>query len=107
MRITGLQLQGLTAEFAKDEVAAMAKYDQKVVEVTGAVTGEETELLGGESARVLLLGGNGSADVKCKFDAGEMDKVQKVSIGETITVKGYIRDFLVNEVVLEDCLLQE
>lgn len=97
----------LTAEFNDDEVAAMAKYDLKVLEVMGIVKDEETELQGGESARVLLVGGSGSAYVKCKFLPGERERVEKVTIGEEITVKGYVRDFLVGEVVFEDCLLQE
>ena len=102
-----LSAQELAEEFSEDEVAALAKYDLKVIEVTGEVMDEEMELLGGESARVLLLEGNGTAYVKCKFAPSEMEQVAEVAIGEEITVKGYVRDFLVGEVVLEDCLLQE
>lgn len=103
-------------EFLKDAKAANAKYldaegDRKVLEVTGEVSGIESDL-SGQSVVTLITAGK-PAGVRCTFMANTNGQTAALSTGRIVTIKGVIRagasydpDLeLYEHVILEKCAL--
>jgi TM2 domain-containing membrane protein YozV len=93
----------LAAEFESED--ATAKYENKVLEVSGVIIGESFG--SGDANRLLLLEGTGGYSVKCTFQADEQEAVKVLMLGQAIRVKGRFAESLLGEVQLEDCVLLE
>ena len=95
----------LTAEFETNDSLAFIKYEKSIVTVTGVVIDEEISIA--TDQRSLILQGMEGYSVKCNFQASESELVNNIEINQLISVKGYVREYLNDQVYLEDCLLIE
>ena len=87
----------------KDKQAeAKGKYDGKVVDVTGAVFEEGTDLAGERA--INLEGGRQAkfAGVRCVFPAANYFQLAEIEKGQTVTIRGRCQG-RVSDVVLRDC----
>ena len=93
----------LVKAFQQDETAANTKYVDKVLMVSGTVTGMQTDSSG--QATVSLQTNDPMAAVTCSFyqdDAG----VKKIKAGSPVRIKGICTGMLM-DVVLNKCSLVE
>ena len=91
----------LAKEFSADEQAANAKYLDKVIEVTGAVTETEQNQDGG--LMVILDTGDPMAGVQCAM----REKGVQVAKGAQVTIKGFCSGSGITGVSLTDCIIKQ
>ncbi|SDD93020.1 OB-fold protein [Niabella drilacis] len=90
----------LVAAFSSDEPSANRKYVEKIIAVTGTVTGVKIDTAG--QATVFLDGNDPMAAVTCSFYDTETATVKKLTPGQQVTVKGVCTGKLM-DVVLNKC----
>jgi len=95
----------LAMDFHADETVALSKYTNKIIIVSGEITGEEFGSGSGE--RMLILRGTESYSVKCEFQTDQLAMVVALQMGQAISVKGRFSDRTNQEIHLQDCLLIE
>ena len=91
----------LLKTFQQDEMAANAKYVDKVLMVTGTVTGIQTDSSG--QATVSLQTNDLLAAVTCSFYQDD-EGVKKIKAGSPVRIKGMCTGML-TDVVLNKCSL--
>ena len=96
--------------FNKDEAAANAKFNDKVISVKGKIA---SIAIDSTTASIILEGGNPNATVTCSFYDEEI-KVVKALVKDTeITIKGKCTGIMKNElleesdVILNKCSIQK
>ena len=105
-----LTASDLLASFNKDEVAANAKYNDKVISVKGKIA---SITIDSTSASVTLDGGNPSSTITCSFYDEEIKSVTALAKGSEITIKGKCTGIMKNElleesdVILNKCSIQK
>jgi hypothetical protein len=88
----------LQKEFETNETGSSAKYINKIVEVTGKVTGIESGEMG--SWNITLETGNDFSKIICTFP--EVDDPAVFETGMNITIRGECSGFLM-DVLLNNC----
>lgn len=91
--------EALFREFSANESAANTKYLNKLLEVTGTVSGEETNQDG--QLALVLESGDPMFGVMCTM----REKNIKVAAGSTVTIKGFCSGY-VSDVKITDCILK-
>ena len=91
-------------DFCEDEAYARQTYLDKVIEVSGLLRSVEKNTDGTLS---LILGFESrSGQLRCELDQGDYPNLDKLKIGEAITLKGFGRDYLF-EVVMDHTVIVE
>lgn len=86
-------------EFESDEVKALSKYENKIIEVTGKVLSVKNNEFDSNitlEAEDAMIGG-----VNCSFKFKQEKEIKK---GSTVTIKGQCQGFLM-DVILNNCQL--
>lgn len=91
----------LLASFMEDESKANSDFVERIIEVKGIV--KEVTFLNNRYT-VLLQGQGEYACLICDMDEDEIDQMNKVAIGDTITLKGVCKGFLMDAILL-NCVL--
>ena len=105
-----MQTNELIAAFEKDEMAANAKYLDKIIAVKGNVKEIEKNDRGHYS---IVLGDDGSiSSVRCSMDSVHVRNILTLIKGSTVTVKGACTGFnadelLGSDVILNRCVIEE
>lgn len=94
----------LLIAFQQDEPAANSKYVDKVLIVSGSVTGVQTDSSGGHTT-VYLQTNDLMAAVTCSFYQDD-EGVKKIKTGSTARIKGVCTGML-TDVILNKCSLVE
>lgn len=84
-------------EYDENGVRAATKYKNKVVEITGTIDDINVDILG--DAYITLTDGSeySFTDVECTFlDSQQIDKLNNLTKGQTITVVGTVNDYTFN-----------
>ena len=76
----------LFSSFDGDESAAMAKYSDKVVEVSGTVT--DIDLSNENEPQIVLEGNGDNGFVRCGFKPSELGKVKSTKVSDILSIKG-------------------
>lgn len=90
----------ITREFNENEIAANAKYENKVGEVTGTLE-KITENFGKKG---IMIKGSGYEYVTASFPNSATDELIKLKTGQRITVKGECEGMSYN-VVFRNCVI--
>ena len=77
-------------EFVEDDVVATEKYKNKVVEITGIITGIAKDENG---ANVSLATEDDMNEILCRVDKSIAEKLQSATDGASITLKGEFSDY--------------
>lgn len=98
-----ISADNLYKEYSANEGAGDKKYISQVIQVKGKITDKYEDEQG---ASVVLLGleGEDMGGVLCTFELSEKEKINQISIGEEVSVKGSCSGILM-EVVLNRCVL--
>lgn len=104
-----LQTTDLVSHFEKDETAANALYLDKVIAVNGTLKAIEKD--DAKNYSLVLGDGNSMASVRCSMDEDYISKVEGLTTGTKITVKGACTGFnadelLGSDVILNRCVIQ-
>ncbi len=94
----------LVHEFSLDETTATKKYLDKIIAVTGKVTGVEADA--GGRATVILDGGDPLSAVTCSFYNEEAVSAKTLQKGNDVTIKGMCTGKLM-DVVLNKCSINK
>ena len=82
-----LTATGLFQAYESDETAADMRYKGKVLYVTGKIVDVESDLMGGYSVSLLADIRSGGI-VSCKFSAGQLNYLAKLTTGDYARIKG-------------------
>ncbi|MEM8928837.1 MAG: hypothetical protein AAGC45_11580 [Bacteroidota bacterium] len=91
----------LLASFIEDESKANSDFVERVIQVKGVV--KEVTFLNNRYT-VLLQGQGEYACLICDMDEDEVGQINEVTIGDTITLKGVCKGFLMDAILL-NCVL--
>lgn len=91
----------LLSNFIEDESKANNDFVERIIEVSGVV--KEVTFLNNRYT-VLLQGKGEYACLICDMDDTEVNGISKVAIGDTITLKGVCKGFLMDAILL-NCVL--
>jgi len=95
-----LSARSLYAEYKQNEVAADAKYKDKVVIVSGRITNIGKDFA---DTAYVILAGDEYFGVQCMFAKGEEGVVAQLSKGETVTIKGVVSRLVIGSLLLNSC----
>ena len=96
-----LSANALFNAYDKNSVAADAKYEGKIVEVSGTVQDIGKDIL---DTAYLIIGGSGFLDgVQCMLPEGQEGLVARVSKGQYITLKGKVSGQIMGYVIVNNC----
>lgn len=87
--------------FLEDPEAAAGRFDDMVLQVSGAVSGVEVS---GDVVTVVFVFGEGffgEEGVRCTMLESHIDKALKLGVGQTVTIKGHFAGFDGSDVVLQ------
>lgn len=93
----------LAKEVSDNRTTADAKYNGKIVEVTGVVSTAMVGVVNVDSS--VTLKGQGFADVDCNFGKNKRSEVEGVNSGSTVTIRGRYNGMSFGNVNLTDCIL--
>lgn len=92
----------LSREYDDNKVAADAKYEDKIVEVSGIVNDIGKDIL--DDPYVTLEGISTSLfGIQCMFPRGDESQLASLSKGQSITLQGRVSGELVGNVILRGC----
>ncbi|MDP7676284.1 MAG: hypothetical protein QGI92_04810, partial [Dehalococcoidales bacterium] len=94
----------LYSDYQVNSVAADLKYKRRLVEVTGAVTKIEVDILGNPTV-MFGMNSNNMSGVLATFKKSELNNVANISLGQTITIIG-TGNGKVMRILLEDCYMK-
>ncbi len=97
-----LTAEQIYADFEANQIAADTKYKDKVVTVTGAISGIGKDVA---SNAYVTIGGMGLDGVQCLFPKGQESAISQLSKGQSITAKGKVSGKMGN-VIVRNCTLQ-
>ncbi len=91
----------IVQEFEKNETAANALYNDKVI----AISGKLVQLnITDTTQQIILAGPVSSGGVICEFESNQRNQLKQLQIGSEITVVGVCTGFLM-DVVMVRCIL--
>jgi hypothetical protein len=94
---TPLTALELSQAFKDDAEAANAKYDDKVLLVTGVIAKKPSD------DEMELAAVNGGSTIKCDASVNKADLFKFVQVGDTVQVKGLCTGIAAGEINLESC----
>tara|TARA_A100001035_G_scaffold154461_1_gene121917 strand:- start:72 stop:509 length:438 start_codon:yes stop_codon:yes gene_type:complete len=87
--------------YDKNSVAADAKYEDKIVKVSGTVQSIGKDIM---DTAYLVIGGSGFLDgVQCMLPRGQEGLVARVSKGQYVTLKGKVSGQIMGNVIVNNC----
>ena len=93
----------LYSEYDSNQVAADAKYKDKVVEISGSIGGIGKDIT---DTAYVIIGGTGMLNgVQCMFPKGQETAIGNLSKGQQITAKGEVSSKIGN-VLVRNCTIQ-
>lgn len=96
-----ISADALYAEYDKNSVAADAKYEDKIVEVSGYVQSIGKDIA---DTAYLVIGGEGFLDgVQCMLPEGQESLVGNISKGQYVTLKGKVSGQVIGNVLVRNC----
>ena len=96
-----LSANTLFKEYDKNSVAADAKYEDKIVVVSGTIQSIGKDIM---DTAYLVIGGSGFLDgVQCMLPRGQEDLVARVSKGQYVTLKGKVSGQIMGNVIVTNC----
>ena len=98
-----IQADPMLKEFEGNEAAADAKYEGKIVEVTGHVAKVDTEFWDDEQYIVMLDGGGAWAILSVNCNDVSAEQAAKIQTDSTVTVGGTFDDGGDLGVEIKDC----
>ena len=101
IKITAEQLQ---EEFKNNEIRAVRKYKDKVVEVTGKIYGFDSGFTD-TAVKLTLEAGGGWSNVMCDFPKDQADNIFDLNKGDYITVKGICTGVIMGSPTMDNCIL--
>ena len=91
----------LLTTFNTNEISANSEYVEKVITVNGNIK-KITYL--NDRYTILLQGENDLSHVMCDMSLSEIDQIRKLKKGESITIKGICKGYLM-DVIMLNCIL--
>ena len=96
-----LSANKLFKEYDKNSVAADAKYEDKIVVVSGTIQSIGKDIM---DTAYLVIGGTGFLDgVQCMLPTGQESLVARVSKGQYVTLKGKVSGQIMGNVIVNNC----
>ena len=96
-----LSANTLFKEYDKNSVAADAKYENKIVVVSGTIQSIGKDIM---DTAYLVIGGSGFLDgVQCMLPRGQEGLVARVSKGQYVTLKGKVSGQIMGNVIVNNC----
>ena len=96
-----LSANKLFKEYDTNSVAADAKYEDKIVVVSGTIQSIGKDIM---DTAYLVIGGTGFLDgVQCMLPTGQEGLVARVSKGQYITLKGKVSGQIMGNVIVNNC----
>ena len=96
-----LSANKLFKEYDKNSVAADAKYEDKIVVVSGTIQSIGKDIM---DTAYLVIGGTGFLDgVQCMLPTGQEGLVARVSKGQYVTLKGKVSGQIMGNVLVNNC----
>ena len=96
-----LSANTLFREYDTNSVAADAKYEGKIVKVSGTIQNIGKDIM---DTAYLVIGGSGFLDgVQCMLPRGQEDLVARVSKGQYVTLKGKVSGQIMGNVIVNNC----
>jgi len=96
-----LSANALFNEYDKNSVAADAKYEGKIVKVSGTIQSIGKDII---DTAYLVIGGSGFLDgVQCMLPRGQEGLVASVSKGQYVTLKGKVSGQIMGNVIVNNC----
>ena len=96
-----LSANKLFKEYDKNSVAADAKYEDKIVVVSGTIQSIGKDIM---DTAYLVIGGSGFLDgVQCTLPRGQEGLVARVSKGQYVTLKGKVSGQIMGNVIVNNC----
>ena len=100
-----LSANKLFKEYDKNSVAADAKYEDKIVVVSGTIQSIGKDIT---DTAYLVIGGSGFLDgVQCTLPKGQEGLVARVSKGQYITLKGKVSGQIMGNVLVNNCTFSD
>lgn len=98
-----LTAKQLYDEYDANKVAAEAKYDSKIVTVTGTI-----QSIGKDVAdnAYIVIDGMGLDGVQCLFPEGQESAISQLSKGQEIVAKGKVDGQAIGNIIVRNCTLQ-
>ena len=88
-------------EYDKNSVAADAKFEDKIVVVSGTIQSIGKDIM---DTAYLVIGGSGFLDgVQCMLPRGQEGLVARVSKGQYVTLKGKVSGQIMGNVIVNNC----
>ena len=96
-----LSANTLYKEYERNSVAADAKYEDKIVKVSGIVQSIGKDIT---DTAYLVIGGTGFLDgVQCMMPGGQESAVANVREGQFVTLKGKVSGEMMGTVIVRNC----
>ena len=96
-----LSANTLFKEYERNSVAADAKYEDKIVVVSGTIQDIGKDIM---DTAYLVIGGSGFLDgVQCMLPRGQEGLVARVSKGQYVTLKGKVSGQTIGNVLVNNC----
>ena len=96
-----LSANTLYKEYERSSIAADAKYEDKIVEVSGIVQSIGKDIT---DTAYLVIGGTGFLDgVQCMLPGGQESAVANVREGQFVTLKGKVSGEMMGTVIVRNC----
>lgn len=98
-----LEAEALFGEFAAGSSAAETRYNGKVVEINGTVSGLETADSLKVAVFVFRQGDFGDEGIRCAMDVRAAESALPLTPGQRVRIKGYLTGYNGTDVILEKC----
>ena len=96
-----LSANTLFKAYDRNSVAADAKYEDKIVVVSGTIQNIGKDIM---DTAYLVIGGSGFLDgVQCMLPRGQEGLVARVSKGQYVTLKGKVSGQIMGNVIVNNC----
>ncbi|MFA5945362.1 MAG: hypothetical protein WC802_00425 [Patescibacteria group bacterium] len=91
-------------DYTTNNIAAEQKYNGHLVKLTGVISSIGRDILG--KAYIVLKGDQyGFKGIQCMLDDSSMAKVAEVSIGDSVTLTGRVKDNVLTNILIDGCLI--
>lgn len=95
----------LHTAYQENEIAADAKYDGKLVKITGTVNNIGKDIL--DDVYLTIDTGEYLQEIQCYFsDSEQIDAVATLKTGDTVTLIGRCSGLSITNVIIKDCEIQ-
>ena len=96
-----LSADTLFRAYDTNAVAADAKYEDKIVKVSGTIQSIGKDIM---DTAYLVIGGSGFLDgVQCMLPSGQESLIARVSKGQYVTLKGKVSGQIMGNIIVNNC----